>query len=108
MLRGGAAIRCNAWFGLLDSAVSAKCIWPLQGKNRLLPCLLVPRPAIVPDDELAAAGRAAKADARPGTAQDVKPMLELSTTRTPGKNHREQLQDPVERTDQGKIDAYPT
>jgi hypothetical protein len=95
----GAHIRCSAWFEFLCSLVYAKCIWPLQGKNRLLPCLLIAGLAIVPDDKLTIARGTSKADTRPATAEDVKSVLEAPATRAPRKNHREELQSSVERID---------
>jgi len=99
----GARIRRCAWFGFLCSRVSAKCIWPLQGENRLRPRLLVAGLAIVPDDKLTIARGTSKAEARPVTAQDVKSILKPAATRAPRSKDREELQSPVERVHQGKV-----
>ena len=102
-----ACIRCHAWFGFRCSLVSAKCIGPLQGKNRRLPGLLISRFATEPDDKLASARGTAKGYPRPATAWNVKLLLKPPATRAAGKNHREELQSSVERVDQGKVQAKP-
>jgi hypothetical protein len=101
----GAQIRCSAWFGLLHAFESAKCVWPLQGKNRFLPCLLIAGIAIVPDDEFTVACGTLKADPRPGSLVEVKPLLRPPAARAPRKIHRVELQASVERVDQGKVHA---
>jgi hypothetical protein len=89
------------------SLVYAMCVWPLQGKNRLIPRLLTAGPAIVPDDKLTIALGTSKADARPLAAIDVKSARDPAATRAPRKKHWIELQSSIKRVHKGKIYAYP-